>query len=701
MRKFVKTIISLSLVILITIYTSLNSDAYYCTKHCYDVCKNGLCSLNMSCPAECDGHQAAPCFLHYEPPTCTEDGKALVEHCVMVSAGTVCDKRDRWEIYPALGHDFGLWECVDENQHKHVCGRWNDRTGSVCGYTEYENHTFDAPVATGYVDHGDTHTTTYKKICNKCGYTVTYTQEEPHTYNPWIVNGSDTYTATRECNKCGHTQSEWIGIEVSPLNNWTAEYGVVKGFSKFWNDCPSTTVHKQSASLVIKNVDTNVTSLTTFSDMSVDTHTYTENKEGRYAYTYKYTDDTNHDMSITLGNMMIDHSAPQLNIRVSCGGTDDIGTHYNDAIEFTQSIATHSSATGAIEGETRWTNTEPTITATATDYLKNSTISGVGVHSVVIYDDMGNMVAAGTSGASYTLKPADEGTHTYTIVATDHLARDPFTFGDYIFNPLSVYAATGTHGELCYTMGTFNAPYDVNHITVARVITHYDCTAPMIVGAEDFTSINVVDNEFEISENCYLDSRTVYAEKNILEEIASDFYTNSVNADCNDSSDIATVTLSAFDKDGHETILATASRDGSDVWSITQSTAWSYNGVGFNDILACSGRSYSSADLITMVEEDRADKGGPTVTRSSSSVSSIYLNTDPRYDANGVEFDPVTQAMLTKLKELYEYYEFRATDVAGNRSYKKIVPGYAELRTLRTTIDPSTYKDPDTGELKH
>lgn len=91
---------------------------------------------------------------------------------------------------------------------------------------------------------------------------------------------------------------------------------------------------------------------------------------------------------------------------------------------------------------TDWTNIAPVISVNATDYLYGTTYTASGVNSVLIIDDMGNIVARGTNNATFILTEKYEGTHTFTIKVYDN----------------------------------------IGHETTDSVTTHYDITAPAMNG---------------------------------------------------------------------------------------------------------------------------------------------------------------------------------------------------------------------------
>ena len=180
--------------------------------------------------------------------------------------------------------------------------------------------------------------------------------------------------------------------------------------------------------------------------------TYRQREEGEFIFiAYVYDMDGNASV-FTSQRMKIDKSNPQIH--------------------------------GLENTNTDWTNIAPVISVNATDYLYGTTYTAAGVNSVLIIDDMGNIVARGTNNATFTLTEKYEGTHTFTIRVYDN----------------------------------------IGHETTDSVTTHYDITASAMNGTESTR----VDN-------------SVYVQDNIIDQMIDDYYTNSRYA--NDSSGVKNVVL--------------------------------------------------------------------------------------------------------------------------------------------------------------
>jgi len=133
---------------------------------------------------------------------------------------------------------------------------------------------------------------------------------------------------------------------------------------------------------------------------------------------------------------------------------------------------------------TDWTNIKPVISVNATDYLEDTTYEASGVKEVSIIDDKGKTIIKGKDRATYVIDEKYEGTHTFTIRVEDNLG----------------------------------------HETTGSITTHYDCTAPVMIGTESSSVGN-----------------SVYVDDNVIDQQINDYYTNSKNA--NDSSGIKKVVL--------------------------------------------------------------------------------------------------------------------------------------------------------------
>lgn len=119
--------------------------------------------------------------------------------------------------------------------------------------------------------------------------------------------------------------------------------------------------------------------------------TYTETDEGVFYYKVTIKDKAGNSKSATSDTIYLDHSAPVIH--------------------------------GAGNTVTSWTKVAPVINVSATDYLSGTTYNGSGIGSLVIKSDTGITVASGTTTARYTLSDSYQGTHTWTIIATDNVGH--------------------------------------------------------------------------------------------------------------------------------------------------------------------------------------------------------------------------------------------------------------------------------------
>ena len=188
-------------------------------------------------------------------------------------------------------HSFpSTWTYYSATQHKHAC--------TVCSSVEYANHTY------AYVDNGNG--TTHKKYCSVCDTSKAHATNEAHTYTAWTYDSTNA-RYYRTCTACKHTQYKTVGISVSLDNSWTPETVTVTGSYTSTAHCGSG-VGLSSQVITCYNVNTKTT--TTVSTIK----TYTAStEEGKFRYTYAWTDKTNNTISATKGSsytVLIDHSAP-------------------------------------------------------------------------------------------------------------------------------------------------------------------------------------------------------------------------------------------------------------------------------------------------------------------------------------------------------------------------------------------------------
>ena len=146
--------------------------------------------------------------------TCTEAGNSAYWTC------SVCHKyfsdedgneevaENSW-VKPALGHDFGDWENVDDENHKRTCGH------EGCGAIETEAHNWNA----GVVITQPTCSTEGEKTftCSGCGATKTEKIDidpDAHAWNEGEITTPATETSngvkTFTCSVCGKTKTESI-----------------------------------------------------------------------------------------------------------------------------------------------------------------------------------------------------------------------------------------------------------------------------------------------------------------------------------------------------------------------------------------------------------------------------------------------------------------------------------------------------------
>lgn len=635
----------------------------------------------------CDGHAWHDYGI--VTPTCTTQG-VLLRHCGICNAVLVNG------YSPALGHYYSAWIDSDANgkkdgvHHYRYCIR--QRTAYVTsqynlGHTDTHYMHYDG-VGIDYDWITDPHN---DGPLSKGKYLVPDkyfddVQVSTHQFSSWsdtysATDNGGTTTGTRKCiaespapsmgGTCNHTENRTASLYIDPINTWVSDTLKVS-WSYEWYADDGRRLCKSSAQPVSVRLDR--TNLDTGEVKTVQTGgtSYIESEEGRYRYDLYIADSTGSTLNVHGEKALLDHSAPQIKGKVSIGGYDNVGNKFTDAITWIESTATQRTDTKIETAETKWTNAAPTITVSATDYLTDTTVNGVGLKSIVIYDDEGNIVSDGVNETSYTLNNLDEGTHTWTIVATDSLSRKDYVFGTPVYDATQIY----TLGYVpVANLSAFT--YDINHVTITKVITHYDITAPVLLGAEDSSNdVNVNTS------NYYLDSRTVYLADNIISQTIHDYPSNSANS-ANDQADVARVTVWRYDKADNKTLVARVIRDG-DEYNIIPINNFARDGSG---ISFESGKIRTSEEILKVFTD-----GVITVTRDRCNRMTIYLDTDPRKDNNEEIVPELTDEEYEELEETApEYYEIYVTDEAGNTTHKKLVPKYSELRSFHTSIDRSSY----------
>ncbi len=130
-----------------------------------------------------------------------------------------------------------------------------------------------------------------------------------------------------------------------------------------------------------KNADTfkNVTTVYNSSTITSYSYTYTEETEGIYYYRLVTYDNCFNRSATTSDTIYLDNSAPTLYTSLS---------------------------------SSTWTNEAITITASATDYLTDTSYSGSGIAKLTITDDSGNVVKTATNSTASTLAVSKAGGNT-------------------------------------------------------------------------------------------------------------------------------------------------------------------------------------------------------------------------------------------------------------------------------------------------
>lgn len=240
------------------------------------------------------------------------------------------------------------------------------------------------------------------------GQTLTLSSTKPsktgYTFVNWTASIGGNYNAGGSYT---HDQS---GGTVTMKANWTdstAPSGSITATPNSWS-CGNGTV-----SLTVQDLGSGISSVKlqrysyvtgTWSDIgswsysgttSSVSKSHTETSEGVFYYKLTVKDVAGNTTEKTTAAIYLDHSNPVIS--------------------------------GASNTVTTWTNTAPTISVSATDYLSGTSYGGSGVKSIVIKNESGTTVASGTTSASYTLKSADEGVRTWTIVSTDNVGHTSST----------------------------------------------------------------------------------------------------------------------------------------------------------------------------------------------------------------------------------------------------------------------------------
>ncbi|WP_400232270.1 hypothetical protein [Methanomethylophilus alvi] len=145
-------------------------------------------------------------------PTCTERG---VKTYTCGDCGAT-----KTEAIDTVDHTYGPWEKNDENKHKRVC--------DVCGYTAYEDHSWNEGVVTTEPTCTERGVKTY--TCSTCDATKTeIVGATGHSFGDWTEKDGNEHT--RICSKCQTSETEahsWnngeITLEPTCTENGTNTY---------------------------------------------------------------------------------------------------------------------------------------------------------------------------------------------------------------------------------------------------------------------------------------------------------------------------------------------------------------------------------------------------------------------------------------------------------------------------------------------
>lgn len=221
----------------------------------------------------------------------------------------------------------------------------------------------------------------------KTGYTFKYWNASiGGTYSPGgsYTHDQDGGTVTMTAKWADETKPSCSSFSAIP-NSWSSGNGTVS-FSAQDKGSGMSSIKLQRYSYVTKSWS-DIKTWSYSGTTSVVTESYTETSEGVYYYKLTLKDKAGNVAEKTSSAIYLDHTKPVIS--------------------------------GLSNTVTGWTNISPVISVSATDFLSGTTYNGSGVSSIIIKNDKGNVVASGTTSASYTLKACDEGVHTWTVVATD------------------------------------------------------------------------------------------------------------------------------------------------------------------------------------------------------------------------------------------------------------------------------------------
>lgn len=221
---------------------------------------------------------------------------------------------------------------------------------------------------------------------------VSYTLKSSDEGNrTWTITATDnvgyssTVTVTTRYDKSAPTCSS---LTITPTR-WSSGNGVVtiKAIDEYSG---LSSIELKRYSYVTKTWTT-VKTWTGINSIREVTKTYNQTAEGVYMYNVILTDNLGNTLNRSSAMMYLDHTSPVI---TSVGNTTS-----------------------------SWTNTAPIINVSATDYLAGTTYNGSGMKSLVIKRDDGEIVARATFSITYVLHASDEGSHTWTIIATDNVGK--------------------------------------------------------------------------------------------------------------------------------------------------------------------------------------------------------------------------------------------------------------------------------------
>ena len=237
------------------------------------------------------------------------------------------------------------------------------------------------------------------------GVTLTLSSTKPtrtgYTFKYWNASIGGTYNPggsyTHDQNGGTVTMTAYWKDETAPScssfsaipNSWSSGNGTVS-FSAQDKGSGMSSIKLQRYSYVTKTWS-DIKTWTYSGTTNVVTGSYTETTEGVYYYKLTLTDKAGNVTEKTSAVIYLDHSNPVIS--------------------------------GHTNTKTEWTKTAPVISVSATDYLSGTSYAGSGVKSIIIKNAAGTTVSSGTTSTSYTLKSGDEGTITWTIVATDNVGH--------------------------------------------------------------------------------------------------------------------------------------------------------------------------------------------------------------------------------------------------------------------------------------